>query len=129
MFGLFKKSESPERKIAREEFEKIISGLRRSKDIVQISAGYGLNMAHSIFLKKHQSIQEFCKLSHSEKISYIQALNNFEETMSKQDGIAAIGISLFKMWICSVVAGDDELSKQISAELLYFSKKGEALRT
>lgn len=125
MGWLFKKKEPPGRKEFRAEFGDVTKRLRDADDVTQTAVGHSINMAHSLFAQKFGDVKTFRALPSDEKHSYIESLTAMEEAMMKKDRHAGIGFGLFKMWIGAVTANDDELMKEFSGELAFFSKKGD----
>lgn len=128
MFGFGRKKENPDRKAAREDFERIIMALKSSSDLVQMTVGHSINLASSAFHQRYSSISDFQRLPKSEAISYIEKLADTESKLKneKVDYHAAFGFQLFRMWLVAVAQHDTELMHKFSNELVYFSKKGES---
>lgn len=118
----------PERRIVREEFDKITSALRKADEQVQVIVGDGINTASQLFLKGFSSIETFKKLSYEEQVQHLKNFNNMESEVSKNEPQKALGYNLFKKWLMAVVQSDPELIEIFGKELAHFSKKGEALK-
>jgi len=123
MFGLFKKKESQARSELRREFEKVTKVVHGADNPVQVAVGYGINLANTMFAKRHSTVDTFVNLPREERTAYIVSLTQFEEKLCTQDPPVAIGVGLFKMWIGVVAERDDELASQFSKEIEYFSLK------
>lgn len=125
MGWFFKKSEPPGRKEFRAEFETVTGRLRAADEATQMAVGHSINMAHSFFAQKFGDVKSFRALPSGEKHSYIQSLTAMEETMMQKDPHAGLGFGLFKMWVGALTANDEELAKEFSNTLAFFSKKGD----
>lgn len=119
-----KKAEPPGRKEFRAEFETVTTRLRKTDEVTQMAIGHSINMAHSFFAQKFGDTKSFRALSADEKHSYIQSLTAMEEKMMQKDPHAGLGFGLFKMWVGAVTANDEDLVKEFSNTLAFFSKKG-----
>lgn len=127
MFNFGKKKEDPNRRALREEFESVTKDLRQADESVQIAVGHSINIANSIFHKSYSSPSEFRQLPNSQRIEYINRLTSMENQLreEKNDPHSSLGFGLFKMWVGALSENDSDLMKQISAELAYFSDKGD----
>lgn len=119
-----KKAAPPGRKEFRAEFESVTARLREADDVTQMAVGHGINMAHSFFAQRFGDVKSFRALPTDEKHSYIQSLTAMEEKMIQKDPPAGLGFGLFKMWVGALTANDEELVKEFSNTLAFFSKKG-----
>jgi hypothetical protein len=126
MFGFGKKKENPDRKAFRDEFETMTARLRSADEVVQIAVGHSINLAFSLFRQTHATPQAFKRLATSEQFAYIGKLTDMENRLrdEKGDMAASLGFGLFKMWVGTLASNDNELERQFSDELAYFSKKG-----
>lgn len=120
-----KKEEVPGRMEFRAEFETVTQRLRGADEATQMAVGHSINMANGFFAQKFGNIRSFRALSSDEKHSYIESLTAMEAAMMRKDRHAGLGFGLFKMWIGAVTANDEELIKEFSRELAFFSKKGD----
>lgn len=125
MGWFLKKSEPAGRKDFRAEFEAVTARLRGANEVTQMAVGHSINMAHSFFAQRFGDVKSFRALPSSEKYSYIQSLTAMEEKMMEKDPGAGLGFGLFKMWVGAVTANDEELVKEFSNTLAFFSKKGD----
>jgi hypothetical protein len=119
-----KKAEPPGRKEFRAEFESVTSRLRNADEATQVAVGHCINLAHSFFAQRFGDTKSFRALSADQKHSYIESLTAMEEKMLQKDPHAGLGFGLFKMWIGAVTANDEELVKEFSDTLAFFSRKG-----
>lgn len=126
MFGFGKKKENPDRAAFRDEFETMTTRLRAADDGVQIAVGHSINMAFSLFRQTHATPQAFKRLPTTEQFAYIGKLTDMENRLrdEKGDVAASLGFGLFKMWVGTLASNDNELERQFSDELAYFSKRG-----
>lgn len=124
MFG-FGRKEDPQRRAFREEFESTVARLRSAEDVVQITVGHAINMAHSFFQQTHATPASFQSIPKAEQYAYIEKLTTMENKMRDEmhDEPMSLGFGLFKMWVGTLTAGDSELEQKFSAELAYFSRK------
>jgi len=125
MFGLFGKKENPHRTGLREDFERVTSALHRADGPTQMAVGHSINLANSMFVQRFGSPDAFRKLPQSEKSKYLEQLTAAEEKLQKEQPHASIGFALFKMWVGTLAANDDELMHQFSKGLSSFSAKGD----
>jgi len=123
----FKKTEDPDKKTMREDFEGIVSQLRTAPELSQAGVGHGINMAFSLFEQRFGGIEGFRALSTAKQIDYIHNLTEMEEKLGTENPHASVAYTLFKIWVAAVSDEDDVLVKQFSADLAYFSRKGENL--
>ena len=129
MFGFFKKKqppapqepEAPERRQLREEFEGHAKKLRSGPEAARSAAGHGIKMANDFFMQTHGSVPAFVELSKEEKIAFIEKLIGMAEKLEKVDGQTALGITLFRLWLVALSAGDGELMDSIADELAYLT--------
>ena len=119
-----KKTQPPGRREFRAEFEAATARLRRTDEVTQMAVGHSINMAHSFFAQRFGDAKSFRALSADEKHSYIQSLTAMEEKMMQKDPHAGLGFGLFKMWVGALTANDEELVREFSNALAFFSKKG-----
>lgn len=119
-----KKTEPAGRKEFRAEFQKVTTRLRGADDAAQMAIGHSVNLAHSFFVKRFGDTKSFRALSAKEKNAYIESLSAMEAKMLESDPAAGLGFGLFKMWVGAVTANDDELVKEFSDGLAFFSRKG-----
>lgn len=123
--GWFSKPEPPGRREFRAEFETVTARLRKTDELTQMVVGHSINMAHSFFAQRFGDVKSFRALSADEKHSYIQSLTAMEEKMMQEDPHAGLGFGLFKMWVGALTANDEELAKEFTDTLAFFSKKGD----
>lgn len=119
------KKEDPERQSVIQEFDKMINLVQSSNETKQMTVGHGINMASSSFLKSCSNIESFKKLSHDEKIQYLQKFGNMENELAKKDPLMSMGFNLFKKWLVVLIQSDFELIERFSNKLAHFCKKAE----
>lgn len=126
MFGFGKKKENPDRAAFRDEFETTTARLRAADSVMQIAVGHSINMAFSMFHQTHATPKAFKQLATAEQFAYIGKLTDMENRLRDERGdvAASLGFGLFKMWVGTLASNDNELERQFSDELAYFSKKG-----
>ncbi|MCP5331309.1 MAG: hypothetical protein H7A05_06845 [Pseudomonadales bacterium] len=120
-----KKKVDPDREEFKKQFESVISSLNQGEKIARIAVGHSINMANSVFLKAHGSVEKFKNLPRVEQFGYLTKLTELESKMWEQDPMSSIGVGLFKMWLTTVMEGDTELNNQFSKELAVLSKVGD----
>ena len=125
-FGKKKEKENPDRIAFRDEFETMTKRLRTADEVVQIAVGHSINMAFSMFRQTYAAPQAFKQLATSEQFAYVSKLTDMENRLrdEKGDMAASLGFGLFKMWVGTLASNDNELERQFSDELAYFSQKG-----
>jgi hypothetical protein len=123
MFGLFKKQARAERDAQRGAFERVTKSFRKSEAAIQNRLGTAINMANTMFERKHSSIREFKALPVDTKNAYIKSLEHFEEVMGKTDAITGYGFGLLKLWLIVEAENDTELADQFSKELAFFRRQ------
>jgi hypothetical protein len=97
MFGLFKKQARAERDAQRDAFERVTKSFRKSEAPIQKRLGKAINMANTMFERKHSSIKDFKALSVDTKNAYIKSLEHFEKNMGKTDPITGYGFGLLRV--------------------------------
>ena len=128
MFGFFKKREDPQRKIFREQFEKVVSKLRDAEPTDRAFVGHAINLAHSEFIRRFASVAAFKSLPDAEKMPYIEALSEAERKfMEKGDLQSALGLKLFGDWAAMVASGDEALARQFQEAMEGMSREGDSL--
>ena len=139
MFGIFRKKkaaptisepaaseptrlpEAPERRQLREEFEGHVGKLRNGPEAARSAAGHGIRMANDFFMQANGSVPAFVERPKQEQIDFIDKLIGMAEKLEKVDGQTALGITLFRLWLVALAAGDDELMDSFAVELAYLT--------
>jgi len=130
MFGIFRKRkaptaaseparlpEAPERRQLREEFERHAEGLRNGPEAARTAAAQGIKMANDFFMQTHGNVPAFVELPKGEQIAFIEKLIGMAEKLEKVDGPTALGITLFRLWLVALAAGDGPLMDSFADEL------------
>lgn len=116
--------EPPERRKMREGFEKATHALHGADFMMQLAVGRTLNLANHQFLQRFGSVEAFQLRSRSEKLAYLQSLNQDETKMSTPDVHTSLAFGLFKIWVGALIANDAPLVAQFAEELAHFSRQG-----
>jgi hypothetical protein len=129
MFGLFRKRKTANTPNANSDFDGVMARLRSMPPAEQILVGHGINLANSILLQGHGSVEKFATLPEKERLDYFQALTRTIEKMKQQgqeQSQAAAGFSLYRLWLFGAVAPvtDKALQQKITAFMDEFSRKG-----
>lgn len=122
-----KKKEKDDRLEFREEFEKVIAGLKKADKITRMEVGHSINMANSALFQNFGDLGGFKKLSKNEQMSYLTKMHDMETKMQQEMPVSALGLGLYKMWLTTIMERDDDLSESFASALSGLSKEGEAL--
>lgn len=136
MFGIFKKKKEPvlqepkaeerrqlqepeagERRQLREQFGQHVEKLKGGPEAARIAAGHGIKMANDFFMQTNGSVPAFIDLPKKEQIAFIEKLIGMAEKLEKVDGQTALGITLFRLWLVALAAGDGPLMDSFADEL------------
>lgn len=125
MFGIFKRKKAAEvrepeaagRRQLREEFRRHIERLENDDERARRAAGQGISMANDFFMQSHGSVGAFVALPKPEQIAFIEKLIGMSEKLEKVDGKTALGITLFRLWLVALAAGDGPLMDSFADEL------------
>ena len=131
MFSLFKKKDrkGEDRKKHLEDFGLLIVLVKNAEEVQQIAVGAMINLLNSSLLEKYDSLESFQSASYSEQRSYIQNLYQLEDKFqAKGKKEEAMGTALFKMYLISLMARDEEAYSAMEKRLFYFSKLAEGLK-
>ena len=126
MFNFFKKKENSNRTAFCQKFERAIKELHAADHKTQVAVGTAINMADAIFQQSYETPQNFRNAESSEQLAYIDKITAVEDGLRNKQGehYAALGFSLYKMWLGVIASRDNELFDRFYSEIAYFSNKG-----
>ncbi len=107
------------------QFTGIVAAIKSSEHQVQISIGHSINIAHSIFIKRFESLAAFRRCSPEEQVKYVENLIEMRNGLAGKNQIAATGCMLFTIWIFAVIKGDAEAEQKVGKELEFLSRIGD----
>jgi len=104
MFSFFKKKENSNRTAFCQKFDRAVKELHAADHNIQVAVGSAINMADAIFQKSYETPQNFRNAASSEQLAYIDKLTVVEDELRNKQGdhYAALGFSLYKMWLAKL---------------------------
>ena len=131
MFAFLRRKKSrPGRDGVFEDLRRAAEELKTADPATRIKVGMAINIATTAFAGTYRTTSTFQSVPYEQQMQYMTKFKVAQEqARAKGDSAAALGFSLFNIWLCAIVTSDGELMAHIKPELTKLSREADVIQS